>query len=417
MRLLTCKQSTENVCVLATGDGEVTSVTVYNPSSEPATLQLRAYDKSKDLNIGLAENTIEPLSTLSFMGNPSNPAAVAILNSGDELSISGNSQGHNLHYTYGFSGSTNQTFVALQNYDTTEEDLAGFSFTPPNNILIKSFNTTSSDGELTLEANVYNGTSNKRLNKPLKSKSSTLTPFPPFESWDSSTADNEVAHPFDLCIYTKNSSDPEYRKFRRTFAHDAWCEFINRTAGTADPVNLHLQFVAMTASTNPTLSQGFYRHISDCGANNNIYVDSVTTGSNGKVTDVDINIMIMNNGDWVTPGYRMWNDGTFLNEDGTRLPMQNLATAYGSTTCPAGGIGWSGSLYGSYPCYPKDATATGYLKVQLGIGENEYTAGWGGQPRWNMGTSVFREKGQSVYSSSFVPYDPVRGGYWLDLGT
>jgi len=408
MRLLTCKQSTEEVFVLATGNGGVSPLSIYNPSSEPVTLQLRGYDLSQDLNIGLSEITLKPFSTSELKDISNFP-----LNSGDELSFSGNSQGHNLQYTYGFSGDTKGLFRAFKYIDTAEKYVAGTTYTPPKNIFIKAFNTSAASGELIVEAEAHEGNTNKYSIQNVHGRKNVVIEASNLGSWDSYLANNEVAHPFDMCIYTKDSTLPQYSQMKKTFADGAWAKFVNRTAGTDNPVGVHLQFRNMT---NPPFANNYYRTSASCSVPNNISVNSVTKDTNGKVTDVNIDVWIDSNSDWLTPGFRMWNDGTFLNENGTNLPTQPLGYEYGASTNPAGGIGWSGSLYGDAPCYPKDASATGYLQVQIGIGDTEYKAGWSGQPRWNQATSAFNGYGSTVYYSSWVPYDPIRQGYWLDLG-
>jgi len=424
MYIVTGQQSTDEVVCLATGSATIVGLRVYNPSSSVVNVEVRAYDYSKSLEIGLSRHSVAPDSTIDLGGRE------IILNDLDEAYVSGNSSNENLQYTYGLSGDSSKTFIALQYYDDDSEYLNDPSFTPPN-VVIKAFNTNSSTAELILQAHEDSASrTNNNFARNIPPGEFRSVGYPPFESYDYSLADNAVAHPFDLCIYRENSPSKEYGSFTHSAGTQQignWSniyvqkqfQIYNITRGTANPVDVHIEFLAATSSNPPVLPTD----------SNVIQVTGTDTDSNGNVTDAYIAWYQGPNKDWGSTssnggGWDFWDVGSYRNQDGSIK-----GTAVNS-------IGYSGTA----PGYTRDNSATGYIEIQFFLegqfatrpvpagtpyqrlmttANTTYTNINNGSGRSCIG-GAGRNCGltptQNTYYNSFVPYDPVREGYWLDLG-
>ena len=347
MYIVTGQQSTDEVVCLGTGSATIGGLRIYNPSSSIVNVEVRAYDYSKSLEIGLSRHSLSPDSTTSL-------GEEIILNHLDEAYVSGNSSNENLQYTYGLSGDTSKKFIALQYYGDDSEYLSDPSFTPPN-VVIKAFNANSSTAELTIQAheNTTSLTNNKFVQNIVPGQSRKIG-YPPFDSYDYSLADNAVAHPFDLCIYRENSPSTEYGSFMHSAGTQEignWSnifvqkqfQIYNITRGTDNPVDVHIEFLAATSSNPPVLPTD----------SNVIQVTGTDTDSNGNVTDAYIAWYQGPNKDWGTTssnggGWDFWDVGSYRNQDGS---------IKGSAV---NSIGYSGTG----PGYTRDNSATGYIEIQ-----------------------------------------------------
>ena len=89
MYITTGQQSTAEVVCLATGSASIVGLRIYNPSSSIANVEVRAYDYSKSLEVGLIRSSLAPASTTDIGGGE------IILNHLDEAYVSGNSSNEN----------------------------------------------------------------------------------------------------------------------------------------------------------------------------------------------------------------------------------------------------------------------------------------------------------------------------------
>ncbi len=411
MYIVTGQQSTDEVVCLATGSATIAGLRVYNPSSSVVNLEVRAYDYSKSLEIGLSRHSLSPDSTTSLGGE-------IILNDLDEAYVSGNSSNENLQYTYGLSGDTSKTFIGLNYYNDDPEYLSSPSFSPPN-VVIKAFNANSSTAELSLQAheNSNSLTNNKFVNN-ISAGQSRKIGYPPFDSYDYSLADNQVAHPFDLCIYAEGSRGSEYCSFTHFAYNDLhkvlanWkvykiFKINNITCGTPNPVDLHIRFMNIPYTERDT-QQG-----------NRIQLNTTGTDANGTITDAYIDVYPAIQTDWGSAfagGWGYWDVSTYKYADGRIRPNAHLRS-----------IGHSGSSWNNH--------VTGFMEVQFFISgsissrtapvevrEVASMSDWPNMcpidtsspslyPYHNCGLGPT----QVYWANTFVPYDPVREGNWLDL--